>query len=105
MKEVEHEVITGNFRHALTLAGQIPPGQVARADSRQRHQLDLAVAHTALGERSEALGVFTALRLSAPHWLRHQRAGRAAARSLLSTSARTWSEDARALADFYDFGA
>lgn len=89
MKEVEHEVITGDFRKALRLAGQIPPGQVARADSRQRHQLDLAVAHTAIGERSEALGVFTALRLSAPHWLRHQRAGRATARSLLSTSART----------------
>jgi transcriptional regulator with XRE-family HTH domain len=105
MKEVEHEVITGNFRKALTLAGQIPPGQAARADSRQRHQLDLAAAHAGIGDRSQAIGIFTALRLSAPQWLRHQRAGRATARSLLSMPARTWPEDARALADFYDFGA
>lgn len=105
MKEVEHEVITGNFRKALTLAGRIPAGQVTRADSRQRHQLDLAAAHAGIGDRSEAIGVFTALRLAAPHWLRHQRAGRSTARKLLNTHARTWSEDARALADFYDFGA
>ena len=105
MREAEHEVITGNYRKALRLAEQMLSQRVMRADSRQRHLLDLAAAHAAVGNRPEATGILTGLRVSAPQWLRHQRAGRATARKLLDSPARTLSAEARDLADFYDFDA
>jgi hypothetical protein len=105
MKEVEHEVVTGNYRHALSLAERVRPDQVVRADNRQRHLLDLAIAHVELGQRADAVPVFTNLRTTAPQWLRHQRPGREAARKLVSAPVRALSPEIRALADFYDFGA
>jgi transcriptional regulator with XRE-family HTH domain len=103
-KQVEHEVLTGNYQQALDLAGRLPAGTM-RADCRQRHLLDLAAAHAGVGNREEAIGILTGLRTAAPRWLRHQRAGRSTARALVRAPVRALSEDARALADFYDFGA
>jgi transcriptional regulator with XRE-family HTH domain len=105
MKEVEHEVIIGNYRKAIRLAERVPREQVMRADSRQRHLLDLAVAHAGIGNRPEASTILTGLRTTAPQWLRHQRIGRAVARKLIAAPGRTLTAEARALADFYDFGA
>lgn len=101
-KQVEHEVLTGHYRQALALAGQIP-ADAMRADCRQRHLLDLAVAHAGTGARADAITILTRLRKRAPHWLRHQRAGRSTALELVRSPARALSEDARSLADFYDF--
>lgn len=103
-KQVEHEVLIGNYGRALTLAERVPDG-VMRADCRQRHLLDLAAAYAGTGMRVEAISILTSLRNTAPHWLRHQRGGRATALALVRSPARTLSADARALADFYDFGA
>lgn len=105
MKEVEHEVIVGDCRKAVQLAERLPPGSPTRADNRQRHLLTLAVAHAEIGNKTEALGILTSLRETAPQWLRHQRAGRATARNLIAAPARALPAEARALADFYDFGA
>jgi hypothetical protein len=104
MKEVEHHVITRNYRAALALAGQVPAARRVRADNRQRHQLDLAEAHAELGDRATAAGILTGLRARTPQWLRHQHLGRDTARKLLVSSARTLPAEVRALADFYDFG-
>jgi transcriptional regulator with XRE-family HTH domain len=98
MKEVEHQVLTGRYRDALRMAGRVPAGRV-RADVRQRHQLDLAAAHAGLGDRAEAIGILTALRIGAPNWLRHQRLGRDTARKLVASAARSLTAEARELAD------
>lgn len=105
MKDVEHQVIIGNYREAVRLAGQVPAARRIRADVRQRHQLDLALAHAGLGNRAEAVRILTALRVSAPNWLRHQRLGRDTARKLVASPARSLSAEARALADFYNFSS
>lgn len=98
---VERAVLAGDHERAVALARKVPAGP-ARADCRQRHLLDLTVAHAGAGNRSEALAILTRLRETAPQWLRHQRAGRSAAGSLLRSPARVLPENARALADFYD---
>jgi transcriptional regulator with XRE-family HTH domain len=104
MKEVEHEVIVGDYRKAIRLAEQVPLGRGVRADNLQRHMLALATAHAKTGDRAMATAILTKLRTTAPHWLRYQRAGRAIAGQLLVSPARSLPADIRTLADFYDLG-
>jgi hypothetical protein len=100
MKRVEHHVVIGNWREALRLATKVPPGH-ARSDTRQRHLLDVAQAHVALGQHTDAIDLLAALRASAPAWLRHQRMGRDVTRAVLASRSRRLTADMRVLADFY----
>jgi hypothetical protein len=105
MKEVEHQVVVGNWRQALMLAENIRSAQRTRPDDRHRHELDLAKAHAELADFTDALEILAGLHRSAPHWLRHQRLGREVTRKILSSQTRALSGEMRALADFYDLGA
>jgi len=100
MKQVEHQVVIGNWREALRLAANVPPGQ-SRSDNRQRHLLDIAQAHAGLGQHSDAIDVLAGLRATAPAWLRHQRMGRDVTRAVLASRSRSLTAQMRALADFY----
>ncbi|MEV0357078.1 helix-turn-helix transcriptional regulator [Nocardia sp. NPDC050697] len=69
------------------------------AANRLRHRLDVASAHTQLGQLPEAIGVIQEVRVLAPEWLPQQRY----ARDILSTvicKRRTLTEEMRELADF-----
>jgi transcriptional regulator with XRE-family HTH domain len=101
MKRVEHHAVMGDWRGALRLAEDLPAGH-SRADARQRHLLDVAQAHAALGQHGDAVGILVGLRASAPGWLRHQHLGRAVTRSVLASRIRSLTADMRMLADFYD---
>jgi transcriptional regulator with XRE-family HTH domain len=105
MKEVEHQVVIGNWRHALTLAERIPRTQRTLPDDRHRHELDLAKAHAELADYSAAIDILAALHINAPHWLRHQRLGRQVTRKVLTSRTRALPGELRALADFFDLGA
>jgi transcriptional regulator with XRE-family HTH domain len=105
MKEVEHQVVIGNFRHALTLAESIPRTQRTLPDDRHRHELDLAKAHAELADYSAAIDILADLRSNAPQWLRHQRLGREVTRKVLTSRTRALPGELRALADFFSLGA
>lgn len=105
MKEVEHQVIIGNWRHALTLAERIPRTQRTLPDDRHRHELDLAKAHAELADYSAAIDILTDLHSNAPHWLRHQRLGREVTRKVLTSRTRALPGELRTLADFFNLGA
>jgi hypothetical protein len=105
MKEVEHQVVIGNWRHALALAERIPRTQRTLPDDRHRHQLDLAKAHAELADYSTAVDILAELQSNAPHWLRHQRLGREVTRKILASRTRALPGELRALADFFDLGA
>lgn len=105
MKEVEHQVVIGNWRHALTLAERIPRTQRTLPDDRHRHELDLAKAHAELADYSAAIDILAGLQSNAPHWLRHQRLGREVTRKVLTSRTRALPGELRALADFFNLGA
>jgi transcriptional regulator with XRE-family HTH domain len=105
MKEVEHQVVVGNWRQALKLAERIPRTQHTSPDDRHRHELDLAKAHAELAHYADATGILGDLRKNAPHWLRHQRMGREVTQKIITSQTRALPKEMRALADFYDFGA
>ena len=105
MKEVEHQVVIGNWRHALVLAERIPRTQRTLPDDRHRHELDLAKVHAELADYSTAVDILAELQSNAPHWLRHQRLGREVTRQVLASRKRALPGELRALADFFDLGA
>jgi len=105
MKEVEHQVVIGNWRHALVLAERIPRTQRTLPDDRHRHELDLAKVHAELADYSTAVDILAELQSNAPHWLRHQRLGREVTRKILASRTRALPGELRALADFFDLGA
>jgi len=73
-QRVESAAVARDAGRVLELAERMPPGPRAGVSSGyNRYLLDVAWAHTDLGQYSEAKTVLFGIRDQAPAWLRHQR--------------------------------
>ncbi|GAA3730173.1 hypothetical protein GCM10022225_09820 [Plantactinospora mayteni] len=73
-QRIESAAVAGDARRVLTLSERMPPGPRGGVSSGyNRHLLDVAWAHTDLGQYSDAKSILFGIRHTAPAWLRHQR--------------------------------
>ena len=106
MKRAEALMVVGDARGVLRIADGISvPGSQYRSDNLSRHLLDVAAAHSAVGDYSDATGVLAHLRKNSPEWLRHQRKGRDILASILHRRRRPLNHELRDLAAFMDISA
>jgi transcriptional regulator with XRE-family HTH domain len=103
LQAVENLIVAEQPRRALGLSERISgTGSAATANTWNRHRLDVAHAHVALRQTSEATDVLAALHAGAPEWLRHQRmAAETFERSLKVSGRRKLSGKQRELAAFF----
>jgi len=98
MKRVENAIVAGDPGRALALAARVPPGGRPTSNNRNRHRLDVAYAHTQLGDFAAATDVLLDLRSAAPTWLRHQRYARDIVRTIRARRRRAMSQELAELA-------
>ncbi|MEV4758767.1 helix-turn-helix transcriptional regulator [Micromonospora sp. NPDC049559] len=95
----EAAAVAGDPRRVLTLAERLPvDDRRMTASCYQRHRLDVAWAHTELGDYAQATAVLTDLRDRAPAWLRQQRYARDIVRSISAGRRRAMTEELAELA-------
>jgi hypothetical protein len=99
MKRVEAAVIAGDTGRALTLAGQVPPGDRPTSNNRNRHLLDVAFAQLDNRLYAEATATLRQVHEDAPTWLRHQRYARDIVAGLVASRRRALSNELTGLAD------
>jgi hypothetical protein len=87
---------------SLAVAAALPSGAdvpYPRLVSRLRHRLDVASAHSLLGQHTEAFAVLQEVRQRAPEWLAQQHYARDITARIISRR-RTLTPDMRDFADF-----
>ncbi|MBF6363233.1 helix-turn-helix transcriptional regulator [Nocardia farcinica] len=95
----ETAAITEQPALALTIAERTPPATLLpTAAGRLRHRLDMANAHTQLGQWSEATGALMTVAQMAPQWLAQQRYARDIVGEMVERR-RTLTDEMRQLAD------
>ncbi|MFE1782516.1 helix-turn-helix domain-containing protein [Streptomyces sp. NPDC059506] len=105
MKAVEDLSVLGDARGVLRRSddGLLSPGSVSHYGRPSpagwnRHRLDVAKAHAALGSHQEAMDELTALRRTSPEWLKHQTMARHVMSDILRRRKRTLTRDMREMA-------
>ncbi|MFD8592274.1 helix-turn-helix domain-containing protein [Streptomyces sp. NPDC059637] len=105
MKAVEDLSVLGDARGVLRRSdeGLLSPGAVGHygrpsPNNWNRHRLDVAKAHAALGSHQEAMDELTALRRTSPEWLKHQTMARHVMSDILRRRKRTLTRDMREMA-------
>ncbi|WP_344383396.1 helix-turn-helix transcriptional regulator [Streptomyces thermolineatus] len=105
MKAVEDLSVLGDARGVLCRSddGLLSSGSVSHYGRPSpagwnRHRLDVAKAHAALGSHQEAMDELTALRRTSPEWLRHQTMARHVMSDILRRRKRTLTRDMREMA-------
>ncbi|WP_116247717.1 helix-turn-helix domain-containing protein [Nocardiopsis sp. FIRDI 009] len=101
LKAIENQMVADRPDQVLAMADRLPAG-VGRStsDNWNRHRLDVACAHAALRQGTEATTVLVGLRRQAPEWLRHQRLAARTLRDVLALRKRSLTRDQRELAAF-----
>lgn len=98
---IENYMITNKPDRVLALSMRIPAESAPTSNTRNRHLLDIARAHTKLRHNGDATEILTDLARQAPDWLRHQQLAVDAFDDVLRTSKRL-SKKQRALAAFFN---
>lgn len=98
-RQVENAVIAGDTRRALNVAEGIVNTDAPSSVNRNRYLLDVAHAHTAQRDYTEAVDVLRVIQHHAPEWLRHQGYARDIMARLLHSRARPVTDEMRELAD------
>lgn len=109
MKSVEATMIVGDARSALRQSEEGPLSAYGRqragrpsSDNWNRHRLDVAQAHVALGSFQSSMDELTYLRAQSPTWLRHQGVARSVLGDVLRKRKRTLTSEMRGMAVFLD---
>jgi hypothetical protein len=96
---VENAMTSGDHAQALSLAEAIRPADIPGANARNRHRLDLAAAHLARRQPTEAVHALLDVRQEAPQWMRHQVYARDVVAQLVENRRRAFNDEVGLLAD------
>ncbi|MDT0319457.1 MULTISPECIES: helix-turn-helix transcriptional regulator [unclassified Streptomyces] len=72
LQAIENHSVARRPERVLGLARRLPPTLTLTSNTRNRHLLDVAHAHTQLRQADDAFRILSALRNSTPGWLQHQ---------------------------------
>ncbi|MEU8948817.1 helix-turn-helix domain-containing protein [Streptomyces sp. NPDC048489] len=104
-KAIEDLSLIGDARGVLSRADDGPVGGKAlkklgrpSPNNWDRHRLDVAKAHVALGSHQDAMDELNSIKASSPEWLTHQTMARRIMRDILGTRTRTLTQDMREMA-------
>ncbi|MFI6905251.1 helix-turn-helix domain-containing protein [Nonomuraea sp. NPDC050394] len=100
MKQAENALIGGDPGAALEMSAGLRRSSDMTGEEWDRHQLDVARAHSQTNGADQAVGVLLDLRSRSPHWLRYQQMARDTFRDVIHSSSRALTDDQRALADY-----
>ncbi|WP_225842110.1 helix-turn-helix domain-containing protein [Streptomyces albus] len=105
LKAVEDLAIAGDARGVLRRADEgVLSSRALRklgkpsANNWDRHRLDVAAAHVALGSTQDAMDELNRIKRTSGHWLKHQPMARYVMRDLLASRKRTLTRDMRVMA-------
>lgn len=100
MNALQNELVSGRPDRALTMADELRGKKGATPNTRNRYQLDRAIAHKSMGDADRATAALTQLRTTAPAWFQQQQAARDVAEDVMEMAKRMPSEEARENARF-----
>ncbi|MEU0689415.1 helix-turn-helix domain-containing protein [Streptomyces uncialis] len=106
MKEIEDLNIRGDARSVLHRAddGVLSPKSLKKLGKPptdwERHRLDVAGAHAALGSHQDAMDVLTQVRAARKEWIKHQPMARRIMGDVLRSRKRTLTRDMREMASY-----
>ncbi|MEU3446362.1 helix-turn-helix transcriptional regulator [Streptomyces thermolilacinus] len=99
LQAVENHVVGGRPDRVLGLAERIASSSISMTtNTRWRHHLDIAQAHTQLGHGRQATEVLAQIHGQAPEWLRHQQLAASIFQDALRSTGRRLSRSQRHLA-------
>ncbi|MGC0415835.1 helix-turn-helix domain-containing protein [Embleya sp. AB8] len=108
MKTVEDLSIVGDHRSVLRHVDDGPISSIKAIkrlgrpspNTWNRHRLDVARAHAALGDHREAMDELTGIRRESPEWVKHQGMAREVMEDILHGRKRTLTSDMREMASY-----
>lgn len=100
MNALQNELVSGRPDQALVMADELRGKKGVTNNTRNRYQLDRAIAHKGMGDADRATAALSSLRTTAPAWFRQQQAARDVAEDVMEMAKRMPSEEARENARF-----